>query len=206
MSLDLYLAFVAASVVLILIPGPNVALIVATSVAHGTRSGLLAVAGTSSAMVIQLAVTAAGLTGLLAFLADGFEVLRWLGVAYLAWLGFRAWTAPPVDLAATAPMAGSPTRLIARGLAVSLTNPKTLLFYAAFLPQFLDASGDQARQLAVLSATFLGLAVTLDSVWAVLGGRVRKVLFSRPRLLSRLTGGLLLSAAAGLALARRGAQ
>ncbi len=87
MPVELYLAFVAATVILMVIPGPNVALIVANSVAHGTRFGLLTVAATSSAVVLHLALTVVGATAVLAFLAASFDWLRWLGVAYLVWLG-----------------------------------------------------------------------------------------------------------------------
>src|ERR1700687_4704910 len=97
-DIELYLTFVAATAILILIPGPNVALIVANSVAYGTRFGLLTVAGTSSAMVLQLALTALGMTALLGTLATWFEWIRWIGVFYLLWLGVRQWRAPPVDL------------------------------------------------------------------------------------------------------------
>jgi len=86
-ALDVLLAFVAATAILIAIPGPNVALIVANSVAHGTRYGLLTVAGIASGVVVQLALTVVGASAALDFLAAGFEVLRWLGVVYLVWLG-----------------------------------------------------------------------------------------------------------------------
>ena len=98
MHLDLYLGFVLASTILILIPGPNVSLIVANSIAYGTRYGLLTVAGTSSAIVVQLALTSLGLTATLGMLADLFEWIRWVGVAYLLYLGIRQWRAVPVDL------------------------------------------------------------------------------------------------------------
>ena len=100
---DLYLTFALATCVLILIPGPNVALIVANSVAYGTRHGLLTVAGTSSAVVVQLALTALGMSALLGTLAQWFEWIRWIGVAYLLWLGVRQWCAAPVDLTRTRP-------------------------------------------------------------------------------------------------------
>src|SRR5687768_2349978 len=90
-DLHLFAAFVAAVAILMLIPGPNVALIVANSVAHGARYGLLTVAGTSSAMMLQLAVTALGMTELLATLGSWFEWVRWIGVAYLLYLGVSYW-------------------------------------------------------------------------------------------------------------------
>src|SRR5258708_22483070 len=105
MALDLYLAFVLASVVLIVIPGPNAALIVANSVAHGGRFGLLTVAGTSSAVVLHLTLTVLGASVVLNFLAASFDWLRWLGVAYLVWLGIAAWRAPAADLTPVRPPA-----------------------------------------------------------------------------------------------------
>lgn len=203
MPLDLYLAFVLASVVLIVIPGPNVALIVANSVAHGARFGLLTVAGTSSAVVVHLGLTVLGASAVLAFLAVAFDWLRWLGVAYLVWLGIAAWRAPAVDLGRVGPQARSARLIFGRGLLVGLTNPKTLLFYGAFFPQFITPGPDAADQLLLLAATFLVIAVVLDGVWAVLASRLRALLVAHVRLRNRLTGGLLVGAGVGLALARR---
>src|ERR1700716_4074478 len=106
-DIHLFLAFVLAVAILMVIPGPNVALIVANSVAHGTRFGLLTVAATSSAVVVHLTLTVLGATAGLAFLAASFDWLRWLGVAYLVWLGVTIWRAPAVDLAGTKPQARS---------------------------------------------------------------------------------------------------
>src|SRR5215469_4916274 len=103
MHLDLYFGFVLASTILILIPGPNVSLIVANSIASGTRYGLLTVAGTSAAVVVQLALTVLGLTAMLGALAGWFEWIRWIGVAYLLYLGVRQWCALPVDLTRVRP-------------------------------------------------------------------------------------------------------
>lgn len=200
MPLASYLAFVAVSTALILLPGPNVALIVATSLSQGARMGLVTVAGTSSAMVMQLAATYFGLVVVLTSAARIFSVLRWAGVAYLLILGMRTLLAQPAPIT-RAPAAGSAQRAYLRGLAVSLTNPKTLLFYGAFLPQFLDDKGHAALQLLALSATFLAIAITFDSGWALLAGRLRGRLALQPRLHARLTGASLIGAALGLALA-----
>jgi threonine/homoserine/homoserine lactone efflux protein len=200
---QLYAAFVLAAAVLMLIPGPNVALIVANSLAWGARYGLLTVAGTSAAMVLQLALTALGMTALLGILAEWFEWLRWIGVAYLVWIGVQQWRAAPVDLTRTAPQPRSRREIFARGFLISLTNPKTLLFYAAFFPQFVAADRDGTPQIAVLSLTFLAVAVLLDGAWAVLAARARGALAMRGRLRNRLTGGLLVGAGLGLALARK---
>jgi threonine/homoserine/homoserine lactone efflux protein len=202
-DLHLYLAFVLATTILILIPGPNVALIVANSVAWGPRFGLLTVAGTASAMVPQLALTVLGMTELLGTLGVWFEWVRWIGVAYLVWLGVRAWRAPAPDLACTRPEPRAARTIWLRAFLVSLTNPKTLLFYGAFFPQFMTSKADVFGQSLILSATFLALAILLDSTWALAAARARSVLRKGSRVPNRLAGGLLIGAGLGLALARR---
>ena len=197
-----FLTFVAAVAVLMLIPGPNVALIVANSVAHGPKYGLLTVAGTSSAMIAQLALVILGMTQALSALGAWFEALRWIGVVYLISLGVAQWRAAPVDLTQAPPQPKSAGKIYARALLVSMTNPKTLLFYGAFFPQFIDARRDAAPQLTLLCGAFLVLAIIIDSAWALLSGRARWMLASRGRLRNRISGGVLIGAGAGLALTR----
>jgi homoserine/homoserine lactone efflux protein len=181
----------------------NVALIVANSLAHGPRYGLLTVAGTSSAMVLQLALTALGMTEFLKNAAALFEVVRWLGVAYLLYLGIKQWVAAPADLAHTPAQPKSLRTLYSRAFFVSLSNPKTLFFFGAFFPQFVTPTLPLPRQLLLLSATFLLVAIVLDSVWALAAAHARSLLARQPRLRNRLSGGILLTAGAALALTRR---
>lgn len=203
MSLELYATFALATAILIAIPGPNVAIIVATSAAHGVRSGLVTVAGIASATVLHMIATVLGLTGLIAVAAQGFDWLRWIGVAYLLYLGIAAFRAPEADLTRVEPHSGSGASLFGRGFLVSLTNPKTLMFYAAFFPQFVVPGANATTQLLLLAATYVAIAVALDALWVLAASRARRVLGLSGRFLNRLTGGLLLTAAAGLALARR---
>lgn len=203
MSLDLYIAFIAASLALALMPGPNVAVIVSNSVAYGSRYGLLTVAGTTSAMVPQLLVVTLGLAGVLTFMSHWFDVLRWVGAAYLIYLGVEALRAPPANLGGTKPEPKSARAIYFRGALVSLTNPKTLLFFGAFLPQFVDAKGNALAQLAVLSLTFLIVCASVDATWALAAGRARGFLARVGRWTNRVTGGVLIAAAAALALARK---
>jgi homoserine/homoserine lactone efflux protein len=198
---DLIIAFAAATTILMLIPGPNVALIVANSVGHGTRYGLLTVAGTSAAILVHMVLTVIGLAALLGSLGAWFEWVRWIGVLYLLYLGIRQWRAAPVDLMATRPQPRSQRAIFLRGFIVSLTNPKTLLFYGAFFPQFLSPAHG-IGEVALLAALFLVIAVTIDSLWALLAGRARFLLARRGRLRNRLSGGLLIGAGLGLAAAR----
>jgi threonine/homoserine/homoserine lactone efflux protein len=202
MTPGLYAAFVAAVTVLMLIPGPNVALITATSVQRGARLGLMTVAGTCAAMAAQLALVALGLSEALGAAGRWFAVLRWAGVAYLVWLGVVAWRAPAEDLTAAAAPARA-ERIFLRGFLVSLTNPKTLFFYAAFFPQFVTPGGG-ARQMWLLAATFLALEAIIDSGWALGAARLRPLLARHGRLRARLTGAVLIAAGAGLAAARGG--
>jgi homoserine/homoserine lactone efflux protein len=203
MAMNLYLAFVAASLALALMPGPNVAVIVSNSIAYGVRYGLLTVAGTTSAMVPQLLVVTLGLAGVLEFMSHWFDVLRWIGVAYLLYLGVEALRAPPPDLTSGRLEPKSARAIYLKGVLISLTNPKTLLFFGAFLPQFVDPSREALGQLALLSLTFIIVAASVDVAWALAAGKARGVLARAGRWTNRITGGVLITAAAALALARK---
>ena len=196
-----YLAFVTATVLLTLFPGPNVALIVANSVRHGPRAGLLTLCGTTSAMVVQLALVGVGMTTLLATMGVWFGVLRWLGAAYLVWIGVASWRSPAPRVDAV-PVAQGARALWTRGLLVSLTNPKLLLFFGALFPQFIHRGAPVVAQVVGLSVTFVVVAAAVDCCWALLAGRMRLLILSRGRMLNRVSGGLLVGAGVGLALAR----
>ncbi|MFQ5634421.1 MAG: LysE family translocator [Gammaproteobacteria bacterium] len=203
MSMELYLAFVAATVVLILVPGPNVALIVANSLEHGARYGLVCVAGTSTTQAVQLTFVVFGFATIMAAMGAAFEWIRWIGVAYLVFLGIQSLRAPPDRLDKPAVSGKSIRITFAEGLVVSATNPKVLLFYGAFFPQFVDADKPVVEQLALLAVTFWVIATLLDSGWALAADRLRPVLAGAGRWRHRASGGILLTAAAVLAAARR---
>jgi len=196
------LVFVLVSIALIAIPGPNVLTIVSTTLRCGLRRGLQTVAGTSSAMIVQLPVAGLGTGWLVSALAKGFFWLKAIGAVYLLYLGLRhlvdALTKPAVEAKSTGQ--GS----FQRGFWVSLTNPKTILFFGAFLPQFTDTSSSYPQQIAVLSAIFWGLAVLLDSSYALLAARLRRFV-SSPRMQkvqNGVCGSLFVAAGATLALTR----
>jgi threonine/homoserine/homoserine lactone efflux protein len=153
-------------------------------------------------MVPQLLMTSLGMTALLTGMATWFTWLRWLGVAYLIWLGVQYWRAPVTDLTQTGPEACAPRAIFLRAFLVSITNPKTLFFYGAFFPQFISHTQPLAPQLATLCVVFLMVVVLVDSTWALAAGRMRVMLRMRGRLRNRLTGGLLIGAGVGLAVAR----
>ncbi len=203
MSLELYFAFVFATVVLIAIPGPNVTLIVAHAIAHGARTAFATVLGAQCAQAVQLAFVALGMTTLIVAFAAVFEWLRWIGVGYLIWLGIQRWRAPAPDSGGTA--GAVPKGLFWQGFAVALTNPKTWLFYAAFFPQFVNPDAPLGVQIFVLSVTYLTIATLLDGSYALLAGRSRAWLGkgARRRSADRVVGSLLIGAGVWLALARR---
>jgi len=204
MGIELYLAFVLAAAVLVIIPGPVVTTVIAESITYGIRPALFIVAGTAVASMIHLSIFALGLNSVMLILADSFEVLRWLGVAYLIYLGVKQWRATP-DENIKAPKPKSARHLFLRGFLVNLTNPKVLLFYAAFFPQFIDPAQPAGPQLLVLCITFLTVATVLDSTYAVLAGTMGRKLTGPKgaKLRNRISGGLLISAGAGLALIKK---
>lgn len=199
MNAHLLAAFCVAVTVLMLIPGPNVALITATSMAHGPRAGLFTVAGTASAMAVQLAVTALGLAALLGAAAPVFAWVRYAGAAYLVWLGVQHWRAARVELV---PVPRPKRGLFWRGLVVSLTNPKTLFFYAAFFPQFIGPGAGFGPRMALLAALFLGIALVVDSCWVLAAHFARVRLHRHQVLRARLTGSVLAGTGLGLAFWR----
>ena len=138
MNLELFLAFVLATIVMIIIPGPSVLLTVAHAMAFGTRRALVTLAGIVSGISVQLAATLIGMTSFMLFLAEWFELLRWAGVAYLVYLGLQQWLSKPEAAGPAASAGRSGRSLFAQGFLVTVTNPKSMVFLAAFFPQFVD--------------------------------------------------------------------
>lgn len=183
MSFQLYLAYVLACVLLAITPGPNMSLFLANGTAHGTRAALLTICGGATGLAILVAAAALGMGSMMAFMAEWFDVVRWIGAAYLVWLGYvrlRAVFAASTGGEAAAPR---PDKWFLQGIAVSLSNPKVLLFLGAFFPQFIEPGTPVAPQLALMAVTFVVVLASVDSMIAVaftsargwLTGRGRKV-------------------------------
>jgi threonine/homoserine/homoserine lactone efflux protein len=128
--------------------------------------------------------------------------VRWLGVAYLVYLAIRQWRAPPADLSAVQPQKRDARAMVRRAMLVSLANPKTLFFYGAFLPQFIEPGDSLPGQIALLSVTFVAIAVVVDGGWALLAARARRLLARHAVARNRVSGGFLFGAAVGLAAVR----
>ena len=195
------LALISATILLVLIPGPNVALIVANSLRHGLRAGLVTAAGTTAGLAVQLLLVVAGMAALIDVAATALVWIKWLGVAYLLYLGIRTWNEPADDLTQIGPQ--STKGAFWRGFGLAVINPKTLLFNAAFLPQFVGDAAGAGAQLSVLSAVFLAVIVIGDGLWALTAASARSWIRQFGALRNRLTGGFLVGAGVGLALSRR---
>ncbi len=191
MSLQVYLAFVAARIALALIPGPVVTLVIANGLRHGTRAALTNIAGVQAGLTIVIGIVAV------------FDWVRFAGAAYLVWLGIKLIRTPVEGVNADAPPPPPRGGFFLQGFLVLLSNPKVLVFFGAFIPQFMDMSRDHFSQVALLGVTFMITGAITDSIYAVLAGRAR-LFFSarRTRLLSRVSGGFMIGGGVWLALTR----
>ena len=199
--MDNIVALIAATVLLILFPGPNAALIVANSLRHGTKIGVVTSLGTTVGIALQLAIVIAGMAALIDLVANALTWIKWLGVAYLLWIGVRRWNEPPDDL--TGVRAQSRSRAFCRGVVMAVVNPKTLLFNAAFLPQFVGGTTDPGGQLLVVAGVFMSVIAVGDALWAVFAGAARAWLSRSGRWQNRISGGFMIGAGLSLALSRR---
>jgi threonine/homoserine/homoserine lactone efflux protein len=191
--------FVAATIVIAATPGPNMLFVMTSSVRAGFRRSFAAMAGCLTGVVAMMAVSAAGLGAVLKAEPKIFSALKLAGAAYLAYLGLRMWLDEP-SVETGAPL--KKTGLYRQGLFVSLSNPKAILFAAAFLPQFLDADKPRAPQFAVLVSLFAVIEVSCYFAYAA-GGRRLSAALSRPavrRGFDRAAGTLFAGFAAMLAL------
>jgi homoserine/homoserine lactone efflux protein len=202
MTLEIYLAYIAACFLIAVIPGPTVTVIIANSLAHGTRAGLLNVAGTQLGLGLMMAILVVGLSSVIAAMGWLFDWLRWAGAAYLVWIGWKLLRSGDVfhqDSTIAIPRGG----FLLQGFLVLMANPKALLWFGAFIPQFVDPQGNYVAQIILLGVTAMAIALVSDGGYAVLTGRAGAVLSrKRIRLVSRLSGTCLIGGGIWLALTR----
>jgi len=202
MPLDLYIAYILACLLIAIIPGPTVTVIVANSLKHGTRAGLLNVAGTQLGLGLMMLTLVVGLTSVIAAMGWLFDWLRYAGAAYLVWLGWKLLRYPESITqgeAVSVPRGG----FFIQGFLVIMANPKALLFFGAFIPQFIDPKGNYVAQIVLLGVTAMVIALFSDGAYAVLTGRAGALLSKkRVRLVSRLSGVCLIGGGIWLALTR----
>ncbi|SEP48671.1 Threonine/homoserine/homoserine lactone efflux protein [Rhodospirillales bacterium URHD0017] len=200
MSLELYAAYLVACLIVVLVPGPTVTLILANSIRHGTRAGLLNVLGTQVGLALMIGVVGLGLTSLMEAAGHWFDWLRLAGAAYLIWLGWKMIRSRGEGEASAPPRGG----FLTQGALVALSNPKTLIFFGAFFPQFIDPARDHGLQILIMGLTAMLVAAVSDSFYAFAAGRAGRALSAkRVRLLSRVSGGFLIGGGLWLAFSRR---
>lgn len=197
MSIEHWLAFVAASAVLLAIPGPTILLVISYALGHGRRVTGAIVAGVALGDFTAMTASMLGLGALLAASAEIFTLLKWVGAAYLIYLGIKLWRAPVAaeapDGTIAAPPAERPLRIFLHAYAVTALNPKGIIFFVAFLPQFLDTTKPVVPQMAIFEATFLVLAVLNTAMYATMAAMARRTI-RKPRVqrLVNRTGGTLM--------------
>ena len=202
MNLELFSAFLVITVILFLTPGPIVTLVITTGARSGSRAALLTVAGATAGNAVLVGCIAFGLSWIIKSSAEIFDYLRWVGAAYLVWLGIQAWRHAGAASAMETPHGRVYFR---RGLLVALSNPKTIAFFTAFLPQFIDPRLPAGFQLAVMCAVAIPLAGLSDAAWAIAAGAGRTFFLRRAsaKWLARVSGLALMGGGLWLSLVRR---
>lgn len=201
MTADIFAAYVLATLVVLAIPGPTILLVVSYAVSRGRPAILPSVIGVALGDTTAATVSLLGLGAILAASASLFMILKWIGAAYLVYLGVRMWRAGATAIDVTAPPENDRRRILLHCWLVTALNPKGIVFFIAFLPQFVSASAPLAPQLLLLGVTFVVLAIVNALVYAMLASKVRER-FRRPSTLGvaqRIGGSVLI--AAGLATA-----
>ncbi|WP_375567975.1 LysE family translocator [Ahrensia marina] len=201
MTLETMLALIGATAILVAIPGPNLALFIANTLAHGYRSGAVTVFGTATGIAVQLSLVLLGLAALLAVAASALVWLKWAGVAYLLYLGVMSWRRADDAISAPETVSASKRRLFFQGLMLSIVNPKTLLFNVAFIPQFVRVENGVGG-LLVPALVYLTVILIGDLLWVAFAGSARPTVLKLGKLRHKLTGGLFVASGVGLALAR----
>ena len=205
MTVEVYLAYVVASAILLAIPGPTILLVVGYALSEGRRAAVGTVAGVALGDFTAMTLSVFGLGAVLATSAFWFAVLKWLGAAYLIYLGIRMWRAKPGSLDADTGGDRLPRRkMMLHAFMVTALNPKSIAFFVAFLPQFLNPAQPLLPQMLLLGSTFLVLAVANAAAYALLAGGVRKTV-RRPAVMTAINrvGGTLLIGAGLLTAAMR---
>lgn len=205
MPFDHWLAFAAASGILLAIPGPTVLLVISYALGHGRRSALGTVAGVALGDFTAMTTSMLGLGALLAASAEIFTILKWIGAAYLIYLGVKLWRAPVTEPSAdVSPVEVARTRMFLHAYAVTSLNPKSIVFFVAFLPQFLDTTAPALPQMVICEATFVVMATLNALLYGLMASAARRTI-RKPRVQRAVnrTGGSLLIGAGLLAVAWR---
>lgn len=206
MTLETWLAFAAASAVLLVIPGPTILLVVSYALGQGWRTALPMAVGVALGDFTAMTLSMLGIGALLMASATLFTVLKWIGAAYLIWLGIKLFRAGGTLGAEPRRDATSAVKMLAHAWLVTALNPKSITFFVAFLPQFLDRHANFWTQMAIFEATFLVLAFCNAFGYALVAARARGVFASERaiRIFNRTGGSLLVGAGVATVAIRQG--
>lgn len=205
MEIEIWLAFTASSIALLLIPGPTVLLVLSYALTHGRRVALATAAGVALGDLIAMTASLVGLGALVLASATLFTVLKWIGATYLIYLGIKLLRSAPHSLEPSEVSRGTGTNIFWHACAVTALNPKSIAFFIAFVPQFLNPNAALAPQFTLLIATFVALAAANALIYALLADRMRARI-RKPatlRLLNRTGGGALIGMGALAATVQR---
>ena len=203
-DLAILLPYVAACFLFSIIPGPSVTVVVANSLARGTKAGVVTLIGTEIAMLSMVVIIALGMQAVMAVVSEGFTIIKLIGAAYLVWVGWKMFSSSGRIEVGQAGERLPLVRYLWQGALINWSNPKTLLFLGAFLPQFVDLSRPAFGQIMVLGLIVMAVATLTDTFYAVIAGRARHLLSAaRVRLMNRISGVILMIGGVWLALVKK---
>jgi homoserine/homoserine lactone efflux protein len=203
-DLAILLPYVAACFLFSIIPGPSVTVVVANSLARGTKAGVVTLIGTELAMLSMVVIIALGMQAVMTVVSEGFTIIKLVGAAYLVWVGWKMFTSSGKIEVGEAGERLPLVRYLWQGALINWSNPKTLLFLGAFLPQFVDMSRPAFGQIMVLGLIVMAVATLTDTFYAVIAGQARHLLSAaRVRMMNRISGVILMVGGVWLALVKK---
>lgn len=201
---SLLITYIAACFIFSMVPGPSVTAVLANSLSRGTRAGFLVILGTEISMLSMVAIVALGLEAVVQMVGGAFFWIKLAGAAYLIWIGWQMFNARGALNIDKKPTFRTDFSLIMQGFMINWSNPKTLLFLGAFLPQFVNVAEPAFAQIMVLGLIVMAVATLTDGAYAILAGRARHILTAvRVRMLSRISGVILMAGGVWLALQKK---
>lgn len=206
MNIDLWLAFVFASVILIAIPGPTNLMVMAYGFRHGKKAAFFTVFGIGPGAVVAMALSYLGLGGILATSIHLFMLMKWIGAVYLIYMGINLWQSTSnLDDVLIEDKSVAGRQIAFRAFTISLLNPKHIIFYMAFIPQFISPDSPILRQILIMSFTFIILVIPINMAYALISGTLKDMINNQKVLkaMNRTGGGLLIGAGLLTALLRR---
>ena len=205
MSLNVWLGFLLASVLIAITPGPGAVISMSSGMRYGYLAALRAILGLQTAILLHLLVVAIGLGALLAASEEAFSVMKFAGAAYLIWLGVQKWRAPPECLEAGGDGAAQLKNLYIQGVLVNLTNPKAVVFIVALVPHFVDVAQPQVPQYLIIALTLCVTDMLVMSIYALAASKIARLLRDAQAMQkqNRMFGGMFVLAGAALAFSSR---